>query len=48
MLGAMVKAKPIIELEAITDCIKRKFLKKLGEEKTNMTIEGVKRAYDAV
>jgi len=48
MLGALVKATGIIELEAITDSIKHKFLKKLGEDKTNKTIEGVKRAYDAL
>lgn len=48
MLGALIKATKVIELEAITDSIKHKFLKKLGEEKTNSTIEGVKRAYDAI
>jgi pyruvate ferredoxin oxidoreductase gamma subunit len=48
MLGALVKATGIIELDAITCCIKHKFLKKLGEDKTNKTIEGVKKAYDAL
>ena len=47
MLGALVKATNVIELDAITNCIKNKFLKKLGEDKTNKTIDGVKRAYDA-
>ena len=48
MLGALIKATGIIELSAITDSIKHKFLKKLGEDQTNKTIEGVKRAYDAI
>lgn len=48
MLGALVKATGVIEIDAITDSIKKKFLKKLGEELTNKTIEGVKRAYDAL
>ncbi len=48
MLGALVKATNIIPLEAIFDSIKHKFLKKLGEDKTNKTIEGVKKAYDSI
>ena len=48
MLGALVKATNIIPLEAIFDSINHKFIKKLGEEKTNATIEGVKRAHDAL
>lgn len=48
MLGALVKATNIIPLEAIFDSIKQKFLEKLGEDKTNKTIEGVKKAYDAI
>ncbi len=48
MLGAFVKATDIIPLEAIFECIKEKFLKKLGEDKTNKTIEGVKKAHDAI
>lgn len=48
MLGAFIKATGIIEVEAITESIKKKFLKKLGEDLTNKTIEGVKKAYDAI
>jgi pyruvate ferredoxin oxidoreductase gamma subunit len=48
MLGALIKATGIVELEAITESIKKKFLKKLGEDLTNKTIEGVKKAYDAI
>lgn len=48
MLGAFVKATKIVPLEAIFDSIKEKFLEKLGEDKTNKTIEGVKKAYDAI
>ena len=48
MLGALIKATNIIGLDAITHSIKQKFLKKIGEEKTNKTIEGVKRAYDSI
>jgi len=48
MLGALIKATGVIELNVITESIKHKFLKKLGEEMTNKTIEGVKRAYDVL
>jgi pyruvate ferredoxin oxidoreductase gamma subunit len=48
MLGALIKATNIIPIEAVFDSIKHKFLKKLGEDKTNQTIDGVKRAYDAI
>jgi|TARA_B100001971_G_C18227170_1_gene561314 pyruvate ferredoxin oxidoreductase gamma subunit len=48
MLGALIKATGVIELVAITDCVKHKFLEKIGEDKTNKTIEGVKMAYDAL
>src|SRR3989338_3965451 len=40
MLGALVKATNIIPIEAIFECIREKFLKKIGEDKTNKTIEG--------
>lgn len=48
MLGALVKATNCIELEAISESIKKKFLKKLGEQKTQATIDAVKRAHDEV
>ena len=48
MLGALIKSTNCIEMNAITDSIKKKFLKKLGEQKTQATIDGVQRAYDEV
>jgi pyruvate ferredoxin oxidoreductase gamma subunit len=48
MLGALVKISNIIPIESIKNSINKKFLKKLGEEKTNATIKGVELAYEAV
>lgn len=48
MLGALVKVTKIIPIDSIKKCIEDKFLKKLGEEKTNATIRGVELAYEAV
>jgi pyruvate ferredoxin oxidoreductase gamma subunit len=48
MLGAFVKLTNVIPLDAVKNSIKNKFLKKLGEEKTNATIKGVELAYEAV
>ena len=48
MLGAFVKLTKVIPIDAVKDSIKNKFLKKLGEEKTNATIKGVELAYEAV
>ena len=48
MLGAFVKLTKIIPLSAIKDSINKKFLKKLGEDKTNATIKGVEIAFEAV
>jgi pyruvate ferredoxin oxidoreductase gamma subunit len=45
MLGAMIKAAPVISLESVENKIKQKFLKKLGEEKTNAMINAIKRSY---
>lgn len=46
ILGAMIKASPVIPVESIENKIKQKFLKKLGEEKTQATINAIRRAYD--
>ncbi|MFH2027778.1 MAG: 2-oxoacid:acceptor oxidoreductase family protein [Nanoarchaeota archaeon] len=46
MLGAFVKITQKIPLEAVKNSIKDKFLKKIGEEKTNATIKGVELAYE--
>ena len=48
MLGAFVKVTKVIPLDAIKGCVKEKFLKKLGEDKTNATIKGVELAYETV
>ncbi|MBW2992595.1 2-oxoacid:acceptor oxidoreductase family protein [Candidatus Woesearchaeota archaeon] len=48
ILGAFVKLTNIIPLDAVRNSIKHKFLKKLGEEKTDATIKGVELAYEAV
>ncbi len=48
MLGAFVKLTKVIPIDAVKDSIKHKFLKKLGEEKTDATIKGVELAYEAV
>ena len=48
MLGALLKVVPLVQLEALYQAIKAKFLKKIGEEKTNANIEGVKRSYAQV
>ncbi len=48
MLGALIKVTPIVPLEQIKEQIKNKFLKKLGEEKTNANIAAVDKAYKEV
>lgn len=48
MLGAFVEITKIIPIDAIKNSIKKKFLKKLGEEKTNATIRGVELAGESV
>ncbi|MCG2677997.1 2-oxoacid:acceptor oxidoreductase family protein [bacterium] len=48
MLGALIKVVPLVELDALYEKIKAKFLKKIGEEKTEANIVGIKRAYEEV
>lgn len=48
MLGALLKATNIIELNSLNDKVKEKFLNKIGEEKTQATIDAIKKAYDEV
>ena len=47
-LGALVKVRPIVSLDKIKEQIRHKFLKKIGEEKTNANIEAIDRAYKEV
>jgi len=48
MLGALLKIAPLVELDALYEKLKAKFLKKIGEEKTKANIAGIKRAYEKV
>ena len=48
ILGAIVKATGIVKLEDIEKQIKSKFLKKIGEQKTQANIDSVQRAYKEV
>lgn len=48
MLGALLKIVPLVELDALYEKLKAKFLKKIGEKKTNANITGIKRAYQEV
>lgn len=48
MLGALLKITPLVEVDALYEKIKAKFLKKIGEEKTKANIDGIRRAYQEV
>ncbi len=48
MLGALLKVNSLVSIEELSDIVKNKFLKKIGEQKTNANIEGIKRAYNEV
>jgi len=46
IIGALIKATEVIPVDSVTDVIKAKFLKKLGEEKTKATMDQVTQAYN--
>lgn len=48
MLGALVKVMPIVTLGSVEEKIRGKFLKKIGQEKTEANIEAIDRAYNEV
>ena len=48
MLGALLKVAPLVKLDVLYEKIKTKFLKKIGEEKTNANIAAIKKAYEQV
>ena len=48
MLGALLKVNKLVSIDELSDRVKAKFLKKIGEEKTNANLEGIKRAYSEV
>ena len=48
MLGALIKITNIVSLNSINNKVKEKFLSKLGEQKTQATIDAIKKAFDGV
>lgn len=48
MLGALLKVNPMVSLEDMEENIRNKFTKKIGKEKTNANIDGVRKAYQEV
>jgi len=44
MLGALLKADPIVPVEVLKKQVRGKFLKKIGEKKTEANIEAINRA----
>lgn len=48
MLGALIKATGLVSLDDLKENIKKKFLKKIGEEKVKGNIDGIQRAYEEV
>ena len=48
MLGAMIRVTGVIKLDSIENKIRHKFTKKLGEERTQATVDAIKRAYKEV
>jgi len=45
MLGALLKVKDVVSMDVLINQVKNKFLKKIGAEKTDANIDGIKRAY---
>jgi len=45
MLGALLKVSPIVPIEALNKEVRHKFLKKIGEKKTEANITAIKRAF---
>ena len=48
MLGALIKVMPVVSLKSVEEKIREKFLKGLGNEKTEANIEAIRRAYNEV
>jgi pyruvate ferredoxin oxidoreductase gamma subunit len=48
ILGALVKISGAISMDSLEGKTRQKFTKKLGEEKTQATVDAMKRAYDEV
>jgi len=48
ILGALVKTTDVVSLESLKNKIKEKFLKKIGEEKTESTIQSLMEGHNSV
>ncbi len=48
ILGALIKVTGAISMESLEGKTRQKFTKKIGEEKTQKTVDAMKRAYDEV
>lgn len=48
MLGALIKVSDLISVEAIETLVKKKFLMKIGEDKTMATVKAIQRAFNEV
>ncbi|MBL7158837.1 MAG: 2-oxoacid:acceptor oxidoreductase family protein [Candidatus Omnitrophica bacterium] len=48
MLGALLKVRNIVPIENLENEVKKKFLKKIGQEKTDGNIKAIRRAHKEV
>ncbi len=48
MLGALLKAHSIVSIDDLEGSVRHKFEQKIGEEKTQANLEGVRRAFEEV
>jgi len=48
MLGGLLKAKAIVEVDAVIEQVRKKFMKKIGREKTEANIKAINRAYNEI
>jgi len=48
MLGALLKVFPVVSMKEVEKQVRAKFLKKIGEEKTEANIQAVRRAHSEV
>ena len=48
MLGALLRVNPMVPLESVETEVRKKFLKKIGEEKTEANIKAIRRAFEEV
>ena len=48
VLGALLKALPLVEVEALEEQVNKKFFKKLGEEAVKKNLRAIKRGYEEI